>query len=107
MVRREIQPKRDRRAKCADRLQLERADLDREHVVFNFLARDFGEWFTDIAAGNRLLPALVEHLGQHLGICRLAVGPGNRNDWRFAGTPAKFELADDLGIARPKISAER
>ena len=59
MIGREIQPERGRGMKSSDRFQLERADLDGEDVVFRFFERDFRKRFADVAAGDRLLPAIV------------------------------------------------
>src|SRR5207244_2639513 len=103
MIGREIQPERDRWSKRLDSFQLERTDFNGEHVVFDFLACDLGKRFTNVAAGNCLLSAIVQHLSKHFRRGRFAVGSGNCDDGRFARTPAELELADDLDLSGREI----
>ena len=85
--------------KGLDRLQLKGTDFNGEDIVFVFFARDFRKRFANVAARDRFLSAIVQHLRKHFRRGRLAVGAGNRDDRRFAGTPAEFELADDVDLA--------
>src|SRR6266511_133463 len=59
MVRSEIKPETDGWMKSANRLQLERAYLHREHVVRLLLACHFGQRFPNISAGYRSLAASI------------------------------------------------
>ena len=103
MVRREIQPDADRWTESADRLELERADFDSEHVEIEVFERDFAERFADVAAGDGALAARVQHLREQFGRGRLAVRPGDGDDWRVDRAPAQFQFADRLDISRRKI----
>ena len=103
MIGCEIQPERNRWSKRLGRFQLERTHFNGEHVVFDFLACDLGKRFTNVAAGNCLLSAIVQHLSKHFRRGRFAVGSGNCDDGRFARTPAELELADDLDLSGREI----
>ena len=86
--------------KGLDRLQLKRTNFNGEDIVFGFFARDFRKRFANVAAGDRFLSAIVQHLRKHFRRGRLAVGAGNRDDRRYTGTPAELELADDVDLVR-------
>jgi hypothetical protein len=103
MVRREIQPDANRRTKSLNGLELERAHFDREQVQVAIFERDFAKRLSDVAAGDRALPAGIEHLRQQFGSGRLAVGAGDRDDGHVDGTPAQFQLAHNLDLPRGKI----
>src|SRR5204862_3914955 len=62
MVRCEVKPETNGWMKGANRFQLERAHLYRKHVEWLLLARNFGQRFPNISAGNRSLPASIQHL---------------------------------------------
>src|SRR6266404_9010044 len=100
MIRREVEPNRDRGSKTLNRLQLERADLNREHIKLRLVAYDLSEGLSNIAAGNCSLPACVQHLRDQLRRRRFAVSSGDRNDRTLAKLPAQFEFADHFGLLR-------
>src|SRR6267378_5720858 len=106
MIRREIEPNRDRRSKTLNRLQLERADLNREHVKLRLIAHYLGERLSDVAAGNGSLSASVQHLRNQFCRRRFAVGTGDRDDGALAKLPAELELADHFGFLRREILRE-
>src|SRR5438105_8013099 len=106
MIRREVEPNRDRGSKTLNRLQLERADLNREHIKLRLIAHDLGKGLPDIAAGNCSLPACIQHLRDQLCSRRFAVSSGDRDDRTLAKLPAELELADHFGLLRREILRE-
>src|SRR5205814_10070633 len=100
MVRSEVEPETDGWMKGANRFQLERAHLHREHVECLLLAHLFGQRFPNISAGNRSLAASIQRLDEQFGSCRFAVRAGDRDDRNFfAKAPTEFELPDDVDSA--------
>src|SRR5205807_5870079 len=67
----------------------------REHVEWLLLARNFGQRFPNISAGNRSLAASIQRLSEQFGSCRFAVRARDCDDRNFiAKAPTEFELAD-------------
>ena len=80
MVGREVEPDADLGMKIADRFELKRTDLHRQHGKVFILARRFDERFADVPAGDGALAAGVQHLRDQFRRRRLAVCPGDADD---------------------------
>ena len=89
-----------------DGFELKRAHFNGEHVELFLLARHLGKRFADIAAGDCLLAASIQHLSDQFSRRRFAVRARNSDDWNFTEAPAEFEFADHVDLARGKIARE-
>src|SRR5438270_7897641 len=106
MIGREIEPNRNRGSKTLDRLQLEGADLNRQHIKVRLIADDLSEGLSNIAAGNGSLAARVQHLRDQFCGRRFTVSSGNRDDRALAKLPAKLEFTDHFGVLGREILRE-
>src|SRR5438105_9687790 len=106
MIGREIEPNRDRGSKTLNRLQLEGADLNREHIKLRLVAHDLSQGLSNIAAGDCSLAACIQHLRDQLCSRRFAVSSSDGDDRAFAKLPPELKFTDHFDVLRREILGE-